>query len=103
MILIKEMEGKEKSGKCRCPKCGFYKISIGRLAENGIINIIGEYKRQWKLIEDPNGIKKWAFCGKDGWTDLKNEEEWNNDVIWSCGNWVCGYNSEKFLEFIDKN
>ena len=96
------MEEKVTSGNCVCPKCGFYKISIGKLGEDGIINIIGEYKRQWKSIEDINGGKKWAFCGKDGWTDLKTEEEWNNDAIWSCGNWICGYNSEEFLEFIDK-
>ena len=95
------MEGKEISGKCLCPICGFYKISIGRLGEKGIVEIIGEYKRQWKSIEDTNGNKKWAFCGKDGWTDLKTEEEWNKDNIWSCGNWACGYNSETFLVFID--
>ena len=95
------MEGKEASGNCVCPKCGFYKISIGKPREDGIISIIGEYKRQWKSIEKDNETKKWAFCGKDGWTDLKTEEEWNNGVIWSCGNWVCGYDSDTFLEFID--
>ena len=94
------MEGKESSGNCVCPKCGFYKISVGKPREDGIISIIGEYKRQWKSIEKTNETKKWAFCGKDGWTDLKTEEEWNNGAIWSCGNWVCGYNSDTFLEFI---
>ena len=94
------MEGKESSGNCVCPKCGFYKISIGKPREDGIISIIGEYKRQWKSIEKTNETKKWAFCGKDGWNDLKTEEEWNNGAIWSCGNWVCGYNSDTFLEFI---
>ena len=96
------MEGKEESGACTCPYCGFYKISMGQLGKDGILNIIGEYKWQWKSIENPDGTKKWAFCGKDGWTDLKNEEEWNNDIIWSCGNWTCGYNSETFMEFIEK-
>ena len=92
------MEGKEKSGDCICPKCGFYKISIGYL-ENEIIEIKGEYKRKWKSIEYPEG-KKWAFCRKDGWTELKTEEEWNDGAIWSCGNYVCGYSSKSFLEFI---
>ena len=95
------MEGKEKTGNCVCPACGFYKISMGKLGDDGIINIIGEYKRQWKLIENEDGNKKWAFHGKDGWTDLKSEEEWNKDIIWSCGNWACGYNSKSFLEFIE--
>ena len=94
------MEGNEKSGDCTCPMCGGYKISVGKLGEDGIVNIIGEYKRQWKSIEKPDEIKKWAFCGKDGWTELKTEEEWNNGLIWSCGNWVCGYSGESFLEFI---
>ena len=57
------MEGKEISGNCTCPKCGFYKISMGKLEDDGIINIIGEYKRQWKSIELANGTKNWAFCG----------------------------------------
>ena len=94
------MDGKELSGECVCPACGFYKISIGKLDDKGIINIIGEYKRQWKSIEDPTGQKKWAFCGKNGWTDVKTEEEWNKDVIWSCGNWNCGYNTDRFKEFL---
>ena len=94
------MEGKEESGNCVCPMCGFYKISIGKPREDGIISIIGEYKRQWKSVEKTNETKKWAFCWKDGWTDLKTEKEWNDGAIWSCGNWVCGYNSDSFLEFI---
>ena len=48
------------------------------------------------------GLKNGLFCGKDGWTDLKTEEEWNKDAIWSCGNWTCGYGTDTFLEFIDK-
>ena len=96
------MEGKEELGNCTCPKCGFYKISKGKLKDDGIINIIGEYKRQWKSKELADGTKNWAFCGKDGWTDFKSEEDWNKDLIWSCGNWACGYSSENFLEFIEK-
>ena len=41
-----------------------------------------------------------GFCEKDGWTELKTEEEWNDGAIWSCGNYVCGYSSKSFLEFI---
>ena len=48
------------------------------------------------------GLKNGLLCGKDGWTDLKTEEEWNKDAIWSCGNWTCGYGTDTFLEFIDK-
>ena len=51
------MEGKEELGKCTCPKCGFYKISKGKLKDDGIINIIGESKRQWKSKELADGTK----------------------------------------------
>jgi len=97
------MEGKELSGNCMCPVCGFYKICVGQLGEDGIVKQIGEYKWQWKSIENTNGTKNWAFCGKDGWTQFKTEEEWNNNLLWGCGNWACRYTSKSFFEFIDIN
>ncbi len=44
-IITLKMEGKEESGACTCPYCGFYKISMGQLEKDGMVNIIGEYKR----------------------------------------------------------